>query len=99
MLIVGSSQTEQRRECLLFESERQREGARERSSVTVLCCGKQQQPGGAELKTQTVFRGILFLMATFVPEEGKKDQWPVLLPSLHTTMFQLNPTGSQNPNI
>lgn len=71
---------------------------RERRSVTVLCCG-EQQPGGAELKTQTVFRGILFLRATFVPEEGKKDQWPFLLPPLHTTMFHLSLTRSQNQNI
>lgn len=98
MLIAGSSQTEQRRECLLFESERRRKGARERRSVTVLCCGKQQ-PGGAELKTQTVFRGILFLRATFVPEKGKKDQWPFLLHPLHTTVFHLSPTRSQNQNI
>lgn len=60
--------------------------------MTVLCYGKQQ-PEGAELKTQTVSRGILFLMATFVPEEGQKDQWDVLLPSLHTTVFHLSPTG------
>lgn len=66
--------------------------------MTVLCCGKQQ-PGGVELKTQTVSRGILFLMATFVPEEGQKEQWPALLHSLHTIVFHLSPTGSQNQNI
>lgn len=94
MLIVGSSQTEQGGECLSqwTKKAKDRGKEKERRSVTVLCCGKQH-PGGAELKTQTV------LMASFAPEEGQKDQWPVLLPSLHITVFHLSPPRGQNQNI